>query len=95
MAVYRDRIEQKLRQALSPVDLTIEDDSHRHAGHAGAHPDGGGETHFNVTIVAEAFAGESRVNRQRIVYEILASELEERVHALSLITLTPEEAERH
>lgn len=91
---YRDRIEQKLAAALSPVELVIEDDSHRHAGHAGAHPDGGGETHFNVTIVSKAFAGENRVARQRRIYDLLANELNERVHALSLVTLTPEEAER-
>ena len=93
MATYRDRIEQKLLAAYSPVNLVIEDESHRHAGHAGAHPDGGGETHFKVTIVSNAFAGENRVQRQRKVYDTLAQELEERVHALSLTTLTPEEAE--
>ena len=94
MSDYQKRIEQKLVDALSPTRLSIEDDSHRHAGHAGAHPDGGGQTHFNVEIVSNAFDGESRVSRQRRVYEILASELEERVHALSLVTLTPDEDEQ-
>ncbi len=91
MSDYHRRIEQKLTDALSPMRLAIEDESHRHAGHAGAHPDGGGQTHFNVEIVSNAFKGESRVARQRRVYEILESELKERVHALSLVTLTPDE----
>ena len=91
MTEYRNRIEQKLTDALSPQRLAITDDSHLHAGHAGAHPDGGGETHFTVEIVSQAFQGESRVSRQRRVYIILASELEGRVHALSLVTLTPDE----
>jgi BolA family transcriptional regulator, general stress-responsive regulator len=92
LSQYYTRIEQKLTQALRPERLSIEDDSHRHAGHAGAHADGGGETHFNVEIVSTAFNGQSRVARQREVYRILADELNERVHALSLVTLTPEEA---
>ena len=89
---YHDRISQKLTEALAPVTLDIEDDSARHAGHAGAHEDGGGETHFNVRIVSDAFAGKSRVARQRMVYDLLKDELNERVHALSLVTQTPEEA---
>lgn len=92
MAEYRDRIERKLTAALNPLHLAINDESHRHAGHAGAHPDGGGETHFNVKIVSAAFDGENRVSRQRRVYAILTDELNERVHALSLTTLTPDEA---
>lgn len=88
------RIQKKLSDALDPIELTIEDDSHRHAGHAGAHPDGGGETHFNVKIVSEGFVGQNRVSRQRQVYALLADELAERVHALSLVTLTPEEAKK-
>jgi BolA protein len=94
MTEYRSRIEQKLSDALSPVSLAIEDDSHRHAGHAGAHPDGGGETHFNVRIVSASFEGLSRVARQRMVYQVLADELKERVHALSLVTVTPAEADK-
>lgn len=92
MGDYSDRIERKLSEALNPERLIIDDDSHRHAGHAGAHEDGGGETHFNVEIISQAFAGQNRVARQRQVYALLADELNERVHALSLITLTPEEA---
>ena len=89
---YHDRISTKLTAALAPSVLEIEDDSARHAGHAGAHEDGGGETHFNVKIVSSKFEGQSRVARQRMVYELLKDELNERVHALSLITKTPEEA---
>ena len=92
MGEFFGRIERKLTEAFSPEILEIEDDSHRHAGHAGAHPDGGGETHFNVRIVSPVFAGMTRVARQRSVYGQLSEELQERVHALSLITQTPEEA---
>lgn len=84
------RIEQKLTRALRPVSLEVRDESHRHAGHAGARPEG--ETHFHLTIVADAFVGKSRVERQRLVYAALAEELAERVHALGLTTLTPDEA---
>jgi BolA protein len=84
-----DRIRQKLTAALGPTRLAIHDDSHRHAGHAGSRPEG--ETHFRVEIVSPMFAGESRVARQRRVYAVLAEELAERVHALQLTTLTPEE----
>ncbi len=86
----RDAIEQKLTADLAPLSLTVTDESHRHRGHAGAHPEG--ESHFHVEIVAEAFAGKSRVARQRMVYTILAEELRERVHAPSLVTRAPEEA---
>lgn len=85
----RARIERKLTDGLAPMELVIEDESHRHAGHAGHRP--GGETHFSVSIVSEAFAGLSRVARQRLVYGLLKEEMEERVHALSLTTLTPDE----
>ncbi len=84
-----DAIRRTLTDALSPDRLEIIDDSHRHAGHAGARPEG--ETHFTVEIVAARFAGHSRVERQRLVYAALADLLRERVHALALRTLTPEE----
>jgi BolA protein len=83
------RIEAKLTQALNPARLTIRDDSNRHKGHAGHNPEG--ESHFHVEIVSAAFAGQSRVARQRMVYGILADEMKQRVHALALTTLTPEE----
>ena len=86
---YHDRITQKLTEALRPDVLEIRDDSARHAGHSGARPEG--ETHFSVHIVAARFDGLSRVARHRLVYDILATELHERVHALALTTLTPDE----
>ncbi len=84
-----DTIERKLTQALAPQRLRIVDDSEKHRGHAGYRE--GGETHFRVEVVAEAFAGLTRVARQRRVYDILAEELAAGVHALQLKTLTPEE----
>ena len=86
------RIRAKLGAALQPERLEIVDESARHAGHAGARP--GGETHFRVEIVSAAFEGQAPLARQRRVYAILADELREGVHALSLSTLTPGEALR-
>jgi BolA family transcriptional regulator, general stress-responsive regulator len=83
-------IRQKLTERLAPIRLEIVDESHRHAGHAGARPEG--ETHFAVTIVSPGFVGLGRVARQRLVYQILADELATRVHALSLTTLAPGES---
>jgi BolA protein len=70
--------------------LEVDDDSARHHGHAGA-PEGG-ESHFNVLIEAEAFAGQAKVARQRMVYQTLAEELAGPVHALSVRALAPGEA---
>jgi BolA family transcriptional regulator, general stress-responsive regulator len=89
--IVADTIRRKLTERLAPTRLDVIDESHRHAGHAGARPEG--ETHFAVTIVASAFAGLNRVSRQRLVYGILADELATRVHALSLTTLAPDEPE--
>ena len=83
-------MQSKLTEALAPIELTIEDDSHRHEGHAGH--DGRGESHFNVTVVSDCFQGRSRVDRQRLVYRILSEELADRVHALSVRALTSAEA---
>lgn len=89
MTTYADRIRTKLTDSLAPTRLVVQDDSNRHHGHAGAHPSG--ETHFNVTVESAAFSGKNRVARQRLVYEILAEELRERVHALSLKLTAPGE----
>jgi len=89
MTAVAVRIHAKLTQALAPSRLAVRDESHRHAGHAGARPEG--ETHFHVEIAAAAFAGKSRIARQRLVYQLLAEELAGPVHALALTTLTPEE----
>ncbi|MBP2230243.1 BolA family protein [Azospirillum agricola] len=86
---YATRIREKLAAGLAPDTLEVIDESHRHAGHAGA--DAKGETHFHVTVVSSAFVGRSRVERQRMVYALLADELAERVHALALTTRTPAE----
>ena len=84
-----ETIRVKLTERLAPTRLVILDESHRHAGHAGARP--GGETHFNVTVVSAAFTGLNRVARQRLVYQTLSEELAGGVHALSLTTTTPDE----
>jgi len=88
--VYAERIRDKLTEAFAPKALDVLDESHRHAGHAGAQA--GGETHFTVTMVSDSFAGQSRLQRQRAVYKVLDAELKERVHALALNLATPEEA---
>jgi BolA family transcriptional regulator, general stress-responsive regulator len=85
-----ERIRYKLTEALAPSRLALCDDSHRHAGHAGARPEG--ETHFTVEIVSDAFTGLTRLQRHRLVHEVLAEELAGPVHALSLKMLTPSEA---
>jgi BolA family transcriptional regulator, general stress-responsive regulator len=82
-------IRSKLTNRFAPTRLDVVDESDRHAGHAGARSEG--ETHFAITIVSAAFAGQGRVARQRLVYQTLAEELATRVHALSLTTLTAEE----
>ena len=91
MATITQRMHAKLTEALKPHRLVIVDDSARHHGHAGAAADGLGETHFNVEIEADAFAGKSRVQRQRLVYDLLTAELKERIHALSLKLKAPGE----
>jgi len=83
-------IRDKLSRALAPEFIELVDDSGRHAGHAGAQP--GGETHFNLVVVAESFTGLGRVARQRMIYAALAEELAGPVHALAIRALTPEEA---
>ncbi len=85
----RAAIEKKLGEGLKPNRLSVVDESHLHAGHA--HAPAGGESHFRVEVVSAAFAGLNRVARQRLVYGLLAEEMKERIHALALRTLTPEE----
>lgn len=84
-----DSIRAKLTGALAPASLDIVDESDQHKGHAGYRE--GGESHFRVTVVSDAFKGESRVARQRRVYAALADELAGPVHALSIRALTPDE----
>lgn len=82
------RIRAKLNEAFAPSRLVVVDESHLHAGHAGARPEG--ETHFRVEIVADVFTGVSRVERQRRVHAALAEELAGPVHALSITALSPD-----
>ncbi len=85
-------IKEKLLKAFSPRRLAIENDSHKHAGHAGAEQSANrGETHFTVTIVADIFAGRSRIDRHRMVHEVLAEELAGPVHALVVKAKAPDE----
>lgn len=84
-----ERIESKLRAAFRPERLEVVDESHRHEGHAGWRE--GGETHFQVTLVSETFAGRSRLERQRAVYAALAEELAGPVHALQITARAPGE----
>jgi BolA family transcriptional regulator, general stress-responsive regulator len=85
-----EQLQRKLTDAFAPARLTVDDDSARHAGHAGARQ--GGESHFNVVIESAAFEGVSRVQRQRMVYRAVAAELAGPVHALSVKALAPGEA---
>lgn len=86
----RTAIETKLTAALAPNHLEVIDNSASHAGHSGAHPEG--ESHFKVIVVSSAFEGKNRVQRQRLVYDALAEEMANHVHALELKTLTPAES---
>jgi len=86
----KERIAAKLTQGLIPTRLDIVDESDRHKGHAGARE--GGETHYRVYIVSEAFAGKGRLERHRMVHALLADEFARGVHALALQTLAPGEA---
>jgi BolA protein len=84
----------KLAEAFDPARLELIDDSGRHAGHhheGGMDGQEGGESHFNLTIVSDAFAGQGRVQRQRAVNAVLREELAGPVHALSIRALTPSE----
>ncbi len=85
-----ERMERVLRAAFAPSLLAVEDQSARHAGHAGARPEG--ETHFQVVMVSAAFEGRSRVDRQRAVNAALGAEFASGLHALSLVLRTPAEA---
>jgi BolA protein len=87
-----DVIRDKLTRTFQPTALAVVDESHLHAGHAGARESG--ESHFRVEIVSGAFAGLSRVQRHRRVNEVLAEELRGGVHALAISARTPEESGR-
>ena len=81
---------EKLTAAFVPESVRVEDESHRHEGHAGHRP--GGQTHFRVHVVSEAFRGKSRLERHRMINEALAAEIKGGVHALAIHASVPEEA---
>lgn len=85
----RDIITEKLTGAFAPQSLEVADESHLHAGHAGHRP--GGETHYRVYIVSEAFRGKSRIDRHRMINSTLATELAGGVHALAIHASAPGE----
>jgi BolA protein len=84
-----ERIRERITAALLPVSLEVDDDSHRHAGHAGAR---GGQGHFSVTVVSAAFAGKLPLARHRLVYAALGDMMTTDIHALAITARAPDEA---
>jgi BolA protein len=84
-----DVITRKLTEAFAPLSLRVEDESHRHEGHAGSRP--GGQTHFRVYIVSKAFKGKSRLERHRMINATLSGELSGGIHALAIHAAAPGE----
>jgi BolA protein len=82
-------IESRLREALSPTELQVWDDSEAHKGHAGAAKGGG---HFELLITSDQFSGLRPIARHRLVYDALGDLMQSRIHALSINAKTPEEA---
>jgi BolA protein len=85
----QQRIVARLTEALNPIALDVIDESDRHAGHAGAREDGG--THYRVRIVSARFERRSRVDRHRLVYDLLTAEFADGLHALALVAKAPGE----
>ncbi|MFM9914985.1 MAG: BolA family protein [Rhizobacter sp.] len=88
MTVSVSDIESTLRAALQPTELTVQDDSHLHAGHAGAREG----RHYTVRLVSECFAGLGRVARHRLVYDSLKPQMHCGIHALVIEARAPGEA---
>ncbi|XP_022870783.1 sufE-like protein 1, chloroplastic/mitochondrial [Olea europaea var. sylvestris] len=86
------RIKERLEKDLRPIELEIEDTSYQHAGHAGV-KGSNEETHFNVKVVSEEFEDKSLVKRHRLIYSLLQDELQNGLHALSIVAKTPSEVE--
>ena len=84
-----DIITQKLTAAFAPDSVRVVDESQRHEGHAGSRP--GGETHFRIYIVSDAFQGKSRLERHRLINATLADEIKAGVHALAIHASAPGE----
>ena len=87
--VMQERIVARLTAALDPLALDVIDESDRHAGHAGAREGGG--THYRVRVVSARFEGRSRVERHRLVHDLLKAEFADGLHALALATKAPDE----
>jgi BolA protein len=85
----QERIVARLTAALDPLALDVVDESDRHAGHAGAREGGG--THYRVRVVSAKFARQSRVERHRLVYDLLTAEFADGLHALALVAKSPDE----
>lgn len=88
MSERQQKIEDLLRSAFTPEMLRIKDQSHLHAGHAGARD---GRGHFDVFIVSDGFSGLNRVQRHRVVYAALGELMETDIHAVSITAKTPSE----
>lgn len=84
-----ETITRKLNEAFAPESIDVVDESHLHEGHAGHRP--GGQSHFRVYIVSQAFAGKSRVDRHRMINAVLADDLAGGVHALAIHASAPGE----
>jgi BolA protein len=84
-----DLITKKLSEAFAPQSLKVLDESHQHEGHAGHRP--GGQTHYRVYIVSEAFKGKTRLERHRMINQLLSAELAGSVHALAIHAAAPDE----
>lgn len=82
-------IRERLQAALAPESIDIQDDTAKHAGHAGARSGGG---HFIVRIVSKAFAGKTPIQRHRMIFDALGDAMQTEIHALSIDARTPEEA---
>jgi len=87
-ATRKQRMEEVLREAFTPQELSVRDDSHKHAGHAGWRE--AGETHMHVAIVSPKFSGTTRILRHRMVNQVLAPFFTEGLHALSIDAAPPE-----
>ena len=87
MAMTREDIERSLSAALAPLQLEVRDDSHLHAGHAGAREG----RHFSIAITAEAFHGLSRLRRHRLVYDSIGPLVTQGIHALAIDARAPDE----
>jgi BolA protein len=86
----KDRISEIVTRELRPTELRVDDESHLHAGHAGSRE--GGETHFRIDVVSEAFAGKSRVARHRMINDLLADAFgRDGLHALAIRARAPGE----